>query len=189
MAGIPFQFPRAPPRHFQTLILLLFCVFTVYRVRDASNLGDDVALRRPPIMPSFHIEGAEDEGEEEENSGNDFAVYHPWVPSNGTESNSAPGTENGMGSSSETSALWVTMGLCWSSNTKYHDKKNFPYREAAPLSIRLWMKMAEARVIILIVYSEESVPPDLGKYKGNVRPTQRLCQFYSTLKKSTAVHS
>ena len=57
------------------------------------------------------------------------------------------------------------MGLCWSANTEYHDKKNFPYREAAPLSIRLWMKLAGARVIIQIVYSEESVPRSLEKYK------------------------
>ena len=175
MAGIPFQFPRAPSRHFQTLILLLFCgVFAVYRVRDAATLGDDVVPRRPPIMPSFRIAGAEEDGEgEEENAGNDFAVFHPWVPPNGTESKSLS-----AGSSNGTSALWVTMGLCWSSNTKYHDKKNFPYREAAPLSIRLWTRMAEAKVIILIVYSEESVPPDLGKYKGNATsswlPTHRL---------------
>ena len=89
MAGIPFQFPRVPPRHFQTLILLLFCgVFAVYRVQDAATLGDDVVSRRPPIMPSFRIAGAEEDGdeEEEENSGNDFAVFHPWVPPNGTES-------------------------------------------------------------------------------------------------------
>ena len=172
MAGIPF--PRAPPRHFQTLILLLFCgVFAVYRVQDAATLGDDVVPRRPPIMPSFRIAGAEEDGEEEENSGNDFAVFHPWVPPNGTESKRlSVGSSNGNG----TSALWVTMGLCWSSNTKYHDKKDFPYREAAPLSIRLWMKMVEARVIILIVYSEESVPPDLGQYKGNLTSSSRLTQ-------------
>ena len=164
MAGIPFPFPRAPPRHFQRLILLLFCgVFAVYRVQDAAIFGDDVLPRRPPIMPSFRIAGAEEDGEEEENSGNDFAVFRPWVPPNGTESKRLSG-----GSRNGTNALWVTMGLCWSSNTKYHDKKDFPYREAAPLSIRLWMKMAEVKVIILIVYSEESVPPDLGKYKGNV---------------------
>ena len=57
------------------------------------------------------------------------------------------------------------MGLCWSANTEYHGKKNFPYREAAPLSIRLWMRLAGARVIIQIVYSEESVPRSLEQYK------------------------
>ena len=114
MAGIPFQFHRAPQRHFQTLILLLFCgVFAVYRVQDAATLGDDVVSRRPPIMPSFRIAGAED-GEEEENSGNDFAAFHPWDPPNGTESKSLSG-----GSRNGTNALWVTMGLCWSSNTMH----------------------------------------------------------------------
>ena len=171
MAGIPVR--RAPPRHLQTLILLLFCgIFAVYRVQDAATFREDVVPRRPPIMPSWRIAGAEEDGEEEEESlGNDFAVFHPWIPPNGTESKSLS-----VGGSNGTSALWVTMGLCWSSNTKYHDKKDFPYREAAPLSIQLWTRMAEARVIILIVYSEESVPPDLGKYKGNFTSSSRLTQ-------------
>ena len=42
-------------------------------------------------MPSFRISADEDLGEET-HTGNDFAVYHPWVPPNATESFSRYGT-------------------------------------------------------------------------------------------------
>ena len=157
---------RAPPRHFQTLLLLLFCVFAVYRIQDATPGQEEaIILRRPPIMPSFRISVTEDESqeipnEEGEEIGNDLAM--PRVP-NATEATRSSAAGN---SSFSSPGLWVTMGLCWSSNTEYHDKKNFPYREAAPLSIQLWMRFARARVILQIVYSEESVPVGLAQYKG-----------------------
>ena len=128
-------------------------------------------LRRPPIMPSLRISVTTEDEEDGDQIGNDLAV--PGVPPNAAEVNSGTGTDsrivtkNGTGTSFTTSpALWATMGLCWSSNTEYHDKKNFPYREAAPLSIQLWRRIAKARVILQIVYSEESVPSGLGRYKG-----------------------
>ncbi len=34
------------------------------------------------------------------------------------------------------SKIWITMGLCWSENTKFHDKGQFPYKAAAPLAAR-----------------------------------------------------
>ena len=134
-------------------------------------------LRRPPIMPSLRISVTTEDEEDGDQIGNDLAV--PGVPPNAAEVNSGTGTEsgivtkNGTGTSFTTSpTLWVTMGLCWSSNTEYHDKKNFPYREAAPLSIQLWRRIAKARVILQIVYSEESVPSGLGRYKGKNTPLE-----------------
>ena len=61
--------------------------------------------------------------------------------------------------------LWVTMGLCWSSNTKFHGKGSFPYRDAAPLSIQLWMNLTPATVILQIVYTEDEVSGKLERYK------------------------
>ena len=40
------------------------------------------------------------------------------------------------------------MGLCWSNNTHYWGKDKFPYKESAPLSSRLWMKVAGVRVVV-----------------------------------------
>ena len=62
--------------------------------------------------------------------------------------------------------IWITMGLCWSTNTKFHGKQNFPYKEAAPLSAQLWMRLSSSiRVILQVVYSEEKIPDDLIEYK------------------------
>ncbi len=61
--------------------------------------------------------------------------------------------------------IWITMGLCWSANTKYHGKEQFPYKHAAPLSSRLWMRLTGAKVILQIVYSEDEPPDDLIEYK------------------------
>ena len=58
------------------------------------------------------------------------------------------------------------MGLCWSTNTKFHGKQNFPYKEAAPLSAQLWMRLSSSiKVILHIVYSEPLPPDDLIEYK------------------------
>ena len=40
------------------------------------------------------------------------------------------------------------MGLCWSNNTHYWGKDKFPYKEAAPMSSKLWMKLTGARWVI-----------------------------------------
>jgi hypothetical protein len=62
--------------------------------------------------------------------------------------------------------IWITMGLCWSTNTKYHGKQNFPYKEAAPLSAQLWMRLSSSiKVILQVVYSEPNPPEDLIEYK------------------------
>ena len=62
--------------------------------------------------------------------------------------------------------IWITMGLCWSENTKVWGKENFPYKESAPLSAQLWMRLSSSiKVILHVVYSEPEPPEDLIKYK------------------------
>ncbi len=79
------------------------------------------------------------------------------------ESASTNGSESG--DIPKPGRLWVTMGLCWSSNTKFHGKQRFPYKDAAPLSAQLWMKLTPATVILQIVYSEPNVTYALRRYK------------------------
>lgn len=64
--------------------------------------------------------------------------------------------------------IWVTMGLCWSNNTHYWGKDKFPYKESAPLSSRLWMKVAGVRVVLTVVYSEPEPDDELIAYKADL---------------------
>jgi len=66
---------------------------------------------------------------------------------------------------SEGPRTWITMGLCWSANAQVHGKENFPYKDAAPLSAQLWMKLTPTKVILQIVYSEEEISDELKEYK------------------------
>ena len=52
--------------------------------------------------------------------------------------------------------VWISMGLCLSTNTNFLGKRNFPYKEAAILSSRLWKTIKfeyNIRVILHIAYS------------------------------------
>ena len=66
---------------------------------------------------------------------------------------------------SEGPRTWITMGLCWSANAQVHGKEKFPYKDAAPLSSQLWMKITPAKVIMQIVYSESEISDELKEYK------------------------
>ena len=57
------------------------------------------------------------------------------------------------------------MSLCWSANAQVYGKEKFPYKDAAPLSSQLWMKITPAKVIMQIVYSEDEVTKELQDYK------------------------
>ena len=62
--------------------------------------------------------------------------------------------------------IWITMGLCWSNNTQYWGKEHFPYKESAPLSAQLWMRLTSSiKVILQVVYSEREPPDELLEYK------------------------
>jgi len=73
--------------------------------------------------------------------------------------------------------IWVTMGLCWSNNTHYWGKDKFPYKEAAPMSSRLWMKLTGARVVLTVVYSEEEPDAELLAYKQDLEEAGALVKL------------
>ena len=47
-------------------------------------------------------------------------------------------------------------GLCWGKNSDLYGKGNFPYKEAAVRSIKLWHQLTEAKVVMTVVYSEST---------------------------------
>ena len=61
--------------------------------------------------------------------------------------------------------IWITMGLCWSTNTQYYGKENFPYKESALLSAQLWMHLTPVKVILQVIYSEPYPTEELLAYK------------------------
>ena len=55
--------------------------------------------------------------------------------------------------------IWVSMAVCFSSNTGFHGKERFPYLLAAKLSSQLWlMKVPKLKTIIQVVHE----PSDRG---------------------------
>jgi len=107
---------------FAGLCLLCLCSLALYQVEDGF-LGQPAHLPRPPTpILNFDSQGIVQE------EGN--------VIKNGKYRND--------------SHIWVTMALCWSSNTKYHDKGGFPYRQAALFSSQLWKKWTPATVIMQV---------------------------------------
>ena len=55
------------------------------------------------------------------------------------------------------SKIWISMGLCWSSNAQVHKKENYPYKYAAAGSTQLWKNLTSANVILQIIYSESEI--------------------------------
>ena len=58
------------------------------------------------------------------------------------------------------------MALCWSENMQELGKSKFPYKEALPMSIKLWQKFTPAQIIVQIIYSEPNVTQTLLQYKA-----------------------
>ena len=52
---------------------------------------------------------------------------------------------------------WI--GLCWGMNSNLYGKDEFPYKEAAVRSIKLWHKLTDARVVMTVVYSDSAPSP------------------------------
>jgi len=131
------------PAFLPGLGLLCLCTLVVYLAEDeAVEHAGDLAreLKRPPPV-LFIAENEDDWPEQEEN-----------------EVKEEP-------SSDEAFKMWITMAVCWSSNTKYHDKNKFPYTKALPMSTQLWMKFTPATVIAQVVYSEDKPTQELLEYK------------------------
>ena len=68
----------------------------------------------------------------------------------------------------QTRQVWVSMGLCWSANAKYHKKGKFPYRQAAIFSSQLWFQKTTVKIIMQIVYSESNISQDLLEYQNKL---------------------
>ncbi len=131
-----------------TLLVLCVCTFLVYQVQEVAlqNMGN-LEPPPPPILSSYQIMRTSTDYQDVEQEGSDEA--------------------NSVEHQKEVK-IWITMGLCWSANTKYHGKSQFPYREAAPLSSELWMKLTPARVILQIVYSEPEATKEMLEYKSDL---------------------
>ena len=130
-----------------SLLTLSFCVFCLYQVQEfALERMDDLNREhhRPrPAANAFDIKVSQ---QDEEISDSAIKDVQSAKKTNGTN-------------------IWITMGLCWSTNTQYHGKNKFPYKDAAPFSSQLWMKLTPARVIMQIVYSEAKPSEELIQYK------------------------
>eukprot|EP00092_Neocalanus_flemingeri_P060747 GFUD01072885.1.p1 GENE.GFUD01072885.1~~GFUD01072885.1.p1 ORF type:complete len:327 (-),score=61.99 GFUD01072885.1:6-986(-) len=63
-------------------------------------------------------------------------------------------------------SIWASMSLCWSENHQDFGKSEYPYRFAAQLSSRLWRKItdAEVNVLLTIIYNEDTNMEDLENY-------------------------
>ena len=59
--------------------------------------------------------------------------------------------------------IWISMAVCWSGNTKFYNKQNFPYRTAAALSSKLWRLETPHSVIVQVVYESPQSADDRSK--------------------------
>lgn len=105
----------------------------------------------------------DDEIPEDDSDGKSNNKFHQFAQINANKKVST--TKNSDDGVSKADKIWITMAVCWSANTKFHGKENFPYTKAALLSSQLWMTMTPAKVVMQIVYSEATVTEELQKYK------------------------
>ena len=65
---------------------------------------------------------------------------------------------------------WVSMGLCFSRNTRLHGKSKYPYAQVTPLSILLWKYfLPEVGVLVRLIYTETEVNSVMEEYAGTLR--------------------
>jgi len=127
------------------LLLILTCIFCIYKM-DQIALETDSHQSSAAPKPSLSL-----------------LDMHSLVEN--VEQHDVSSIKDITFENSEGPRTWITMGLCWSANAQVHGKENFPYKEAAPLSSQLWMKITPAKVIMQIVYSEPEISDELKEYK------------------------
>ena len=134
---------------FNTLCLICGCIFIIFEIQ--STIFDKSSEFTQPSPARY--------------TSNDI----PFVPHqevSETSRNDNVNTWRVKGKTYVIPRIWITMGLCWSSNAKVWGKENFPYKESAPLSAQLWMRLSSSiKVILHVVYSEPEPPEDLIEYK------------------------
>lgn len=151
-----------------TLLLLCGCTFCIYQLQEvalerASDLNRD--HYRPPILSAYQISHEEeDEVDAKTEPRNELSSHRSNVIEDDIDAKNTTTTT----STKKKSKIWITMALCWSNNTHYHGKNNFPYKAAAPLSSRLWMRLTPAKVILQIVYAEDEISDELKEYKRDL---------------------
>lgn len=74
----------------------------------------------------------------------------------------------------------IFLAVCWSENSHYHGKDNFPYVASVPLSTQLWLKTTDAKVVIQIVYSEAEASEKLQRYKEELESYGALVKLVET---------
>lgn len=146
---------------FKTMCILCVCVVFVYKIQEVAldrmeDLGRELVPPRPVLSTyDVHSLSIHDEDKEE--------------------------VEDDVGLDTEhKTQVWITMGLCWSANAQVHGKEKFPYKDAAPLSSQLWMKLTNAKVLLQIVYSEPQVSEDLLHYKKEMESYGALVKLVPT---------
>ena len=134
---------------FNTLCLICGCIFIIFEIQ--STIFDKSSEFTQPSPARY--------------TSNDIP-YVPHQELSETSQNKNVNTWKVKGKIYVIPRIWVTMGLCWSSNAKVWGKENFPYKESAPLSAQLWMRLSSSiKVILHVVYSEPEPPEDLIEYK------------------------
>ena len=130
---------------WKSLLIILTCLFCVYKMDQFAldNMGQTPLSAPQPVLSMLEIQSYADHEKAHDVSDMTDIVH---------ENSEGPRT-------------WITMGLCWSANAQVHGKENFPYKDAAPLSSQLWMKITPAKVIMQIVYSEAEISEELKDYK------------------------
>ena len=110
---------------FKSLLILCICVFCVYEIQEVALNNMDKYSQMAPPRPAMSLLQLHSLANHEE--------HHQIVDVND--------------GSPESRTTWITMGLCWSANAQVHGKENFPYKDAAPLSSQLWMKVSFERTV------------------------------------------
>lgn len=167
-------------RILQNVFILILCVICIYQVQELALESAEEYERsyfRPPVSPvDFELS---EFGKMNLTASNERLRYEFKGLSIG-DSKSANHNDvtsvdieikkplEGVQKKLEPINIWVTMALCWSENTQYHGKGQFPYKEALPLSSQLWLNLTTARVIAQIVYTEPSISDELRSYQSQL---------------------
>ena len=94
--------------------------------------------------------------------------------------------------------IWISISVCWSSNTRMHRKGHFPYRLATKLAVLLWRARTRYEVLVQVVHDpKDAAKPELLEFEQDLRnasarvilsPTQAplLCSLQSQLQRMLA---
>lgn len=70
--------------------------------------------------------------------------------------------------------IWISMAVCFSSNTHYYKKMQYPYKYALLLSTDLWLQITNHSILITIVHKETARSPHLELYTAKLNRSDRV---------------